>query len=74
MNESGHKDFKTSFHYVAVNVNKKLVIDNKSSGAFLRLCREAFTERLKTVHTILRFELLEEGIWKINFKSELYVF
>ena len=65
--EATHKDFNTSFHYVAVNVNKKLVIDNKSTGAFLRFCREAFSERLKTVHTILRFELLEGGLWKINF-------
>ena len=63
----GKKKFLDSFHYLAVNIEKRVVIDNKASKSFLRLCAEAFTERMKTVHTILRFEKLEQKVWKVAF-------
>ena len=58
------KAFKESFHYLAVNVQKKLIIDNKSSQSFLRLSMAAFELRLKTVHTILALEKQEGNEWK----------
>ena len=61
------KKYRESFHYLAVNIEKKLVIDNKSQGAFLRLCRESFDQRMKTVHTILKLEKMDEGIWRVTF-------
>jgi hypothetical protein len=61
------KAFKESFHYLAVNVQKKLIIDNKSSQSFLRLSKAAFELRLKTVHTILALEKQEGNEWKNTF-------
>jgi hypothetical protein len=65
--KSGTKKFKESFHYLAINIGKKVIIDNKSTGGFIRFCRESFEKRMPTVHTILRFEKLEEDTWKVVF-------
>ena len=67
LQDVGTKKFQDSFHYLAVNIEKQVVIDNKSSKGFLRLCKEAFAARMKTVYTILRFEKLEGGVWKVFF-------
>jgi hypothetical protein len=56
-----------SFHYLAVNIKKRLVIDNKSTQTFLRLSQEAFDLRMKTVHTILALEKQDGAEWKIDF-------
>jgi hypothetical protein len=47
--EKQHKKFVGAFHFLAVNVKKKLVIDNKNVGGFRRLCKEIFvaTEKPK---------------------------
>jgi hypothetical protein len=37
-----HQKFVGAFHFLAVNVKKKLVIDNKNVGGFRRLCRQIF--------------------------------
>jgi hypothetical protein len=67
LEDEGKKKFLESFHFLAVNVEKQIVIDNKTSKGFLRLCKEAFTDRMKTIHTILRFEKLEGRFWKVVF-------
>ena len=67
LQDAGTKKFQDSFHYLAVNIEKQVVIDNKSSKGFLRLCQEAFAARMKTVHTILRFEKLEGRVWTVVF-------
>ena len=58
------KAFKDSFHYLAVNIQQRLIIDNKSSHAFVRLSQEAFDCRLKTLHSILALEKQEGNEWK----------
>lgn len=58
------KAFKDSFHYLAVNIQKRLIIDNKSSHAFVRLSQEAFDCRLKTLYSILALEKQEGNEWK----------
>jgi hypothetical protein len=58
------KAFKDSFHYLAVNIQKRLIIDNKSSHAFVRLSQEAFDVRLKTLYSILALEKQEGKEWK----------
>ena len=58
------KAFKDSFHYLAVNIQKRLMIDNKSSHAFVRLSQEAFDSRLKTLYSILALEKKEGNEWK----------
>lgn len=67
LEDEGKKKFLESFHYLAVNVEKKIVMDNKTSQGYLRLCEEAFQNRMKTIHTILRFEKLEGRVWKVVF-------
>lgn len=67
LEDEGTRKFLESFHFLAVNIEKKIVIDNKSSKGFLRLCEEAFEASMKTVHTILRFEKLEGRVWKVDF-------
>ena len=59
------KAFKDSFHYLAVNIQKRLIIDNKTNHAFMmRLSQQAFDIRLKTVHSILALEKKEGNEWK----------
>ena len=67
LEDQGKKKFLESFHYLAVNVEKQVVIDNKTSQGYLRFCEDAFTDRMKTIHTILRFEKLEGRVWKVVF-------
>ena len=64
---SSKSKYAASFHYLAVNIEKKIVIDNKTDGTYLRLSQEAFDDRMKTVHTILRLEKLVDNGWKIVF-------
>ena len=59
--------YEASFHYLAVNIEKRLIIDNKTTGTYLRLSQVAFDDRMKTVHSILRLEKMVENEWKIIF-------
>ena len=56
-----------NYHFLAVNVPKRLVINNKTAGSFMRLCKEVFDAYLPYVHEILRCEKLVDGEWKVNF-------
>ena len=64
---SSTSKYAASFHYLAVNIEKKIVIDNKLDGTYLRLSQEAFDHRMKTVHSILRLEKLVDNGWKVVF-------
>ena len=65
---SSTSKYAASFHYyIAVNIEKKIVIDNKLDGTYLRLSQEAFDHRMKTVHSILRLEKLVDNGWKVVF-------
>ena len=55
------------YHYLAVNIPKRLVINNKTQGAFMKLCMEVFEKHLPYVHEILRCEKLVENEWKVCF-------
>jgi hypothetical protein len=55
------------YHFLAVNIPKRLVINNTTNGAFMKLCKEVFDMHLPYVHEILRCEKLVENEWKICF-------
>ena len=59
--------YEASFHFFAVNIEKRLIIDNKTTGTYLRLSQVAFDNRMKTVHSILRLEKMVENERKITF-------
>ena len=63
------KKYAEGYHFLAVNIEKKLIIDNTSLTPFLRLCAEAFVARLPTVIEVLRLEKKFNGeeMWKVDF-------
>ena len=63
------KMYAEGYHFLAVNIEKKLIIDNTSLTPFLRLCAEAFVARLPTVIEVLRLEKKFNGeeMWKVDF-------
>ena len=60
-------DVPDSAHFLAVNIPKRLVINNKTSGSFMKLCRDVFNVHLPYIHEILRCEKLVDGEWKVSF-------
>ena len=69
--KENEKDLKyaSSYHFLAVNVSEKLIVDNRKNDSHLRLCAETFKERLPTVFEVLRLEKLVKGgkIWQVYF-------
>ena len=55
------------FHFLAVNIPKRLVINNKTNGNFMKLCRGVFTMHLPYVHEILRCEKCVGNEWRVCF-------
>jgi len=65
--------YEASFHFFAVNIEKRLIIDNKTTGTYLRLSQVAFdNRRMKTVHSILRLEKMVETSGGLHFSCLIY--
>ena len=65
---SDNEKYVGHFHFLAVNVPKKLIIDNKTGKqGFLRLSRATFGSVMPSVHTILGFYKLCNKKYLINF-------
>ena len=60
-------EVNSQFHFLAVNIPKRLVIDNKTKGSFMKLCREVLSKHLPYVHEILRCEKCVGNEWKVCF-------
>ena len=71
LEDQGKKDYKDHFHFLAVNVPKKLVVDNKNAGAHTRLCGDTFTHekegRMRTVNSILQLWKFDGNQWLADF-------
>ena len=57
----GDKNFDSHFHFLGVNIEKGLVLDNKTAASHLRLCRATFDKVMPTTLEILRLEKLDES-------------
>lgn len=63
----GKTKFENSWHFLGVNIPKRLILDNKTEDSHSKLCKAVLDKKLPYVVEILRLEKLDAKEWKIEF-------